>query len=186
MTTIKDIAEHTGVSATTVSNVIHGRRNRVSEETVERIQKAIDELGYVPNLFARSLVSSSSNVIALIVYDPARTGSSFSDETFRTGDLFTIESVLRKNGYYLMFRRAESVDELKCFIHNWKVDGIIFTGAGDRVLPDALGGFRVPIVYVDCYGPGAGAEGPGERNSEARKAAEKMIEMLKGGSHERI
>ena len=47
MATIKDIARITGVSATTVSNVVHGRSNRVSAETVEKINNAIKELGYV-------------------------------------------------------------------------------------------------------------------------------------------
>ena len=39
MVTIKDIANITGVSPTTVANVIHGRTNKVSKENVERIQK---------------------------------------------------------------------------------------------------------------------------------------------------
>ena len=56
MVTIKDIASATGVSATTVSNVINGKTGRVSAETVAKINKAIDDLGYVPNMSARSLV----------------------------------------------------------------------------------------------------------------------------------
>ncbi len=44
MATIKDIAAYTGVSPTTVSNVIHGRSGRVSEETVHKIQDAIEKL----------------------------------------------------------------------------------------------------------------------------------------------
>lgn len=43
MVTIKDIANITGVSPTTVANVIHGRTNKVSKENVERIQKALKE-----------------------------------------------------------------------------------------------------------------------------------------------
>ena len=61
MVTIRDIAQATGVSATTVSNVIHGRNKRVSAETIQSINDAIKELGYVPNMSARSLVSSSSS-----------------------------------------------------------------------------------------------------------------------------
>ena len=41
MVTIKDIANITGVSPTTVANVIHGRTNKVSKENVERIQKPL-------------------------------------------------------------------------------------------------------------------------------------------------
>lgn len=151
MTTIKDIAEYTGVSATTVSNVIHGRRNRVSEETVSRIQKAIDELGYVPNLFARSLVSSSSKVIALINFVPTLAEAAFSDEAFQMGFLSTMESTLKKSGYYLMFRRVEMVDELKEFLQNWNLDGIFVTGACDQEFIDELKEVRTPIIYIDSY-----------------------------------
>ena len=54
MVTIKDIASATGVSATTVSNVINGKAGRVSAETVAKINKAIDDLGYVPNRNSRT------------------------------------------------------------------------------------------------------------------------------------
>ena len=44
MVTIKDIAAATGVSATTVSNVINGKAGRVSAQTIESINKAIKDL----------------------------------------------------------------------------------------------------------------------------------------------
>ena len=83
MATIKDIAAYTGVSPTTVSNVIHGRSGRVSEETVHKIRDAIEKLGYVPNMSARSLVSSSSKVIALINHINTRKDSNFMDDPFQ-------------------------------------------------------------------------------------------------------
>ena len=47
MVRIKDVAEAVGVSTATVSNVINGKDQRVSGEVRERIQKALDEMGYV-------------------------------------------------------------------------------------------------------------------------------------------
>ncbi|MBO4899878.1 MAG: LacI family DNA-binding transcriptional regulator [Lachnospiraceae bacterium] len=182
MTTIKDIAEYTGVSATTVSNVIHGRKNRVSGETVERIQKAIDELGYVPNLFARSLVSSSSNVTALISYVPTQADSYFADKSFRMGFLTTIESVLKQNGYYLMFRRVESVDELKGFLRNWKMDGLFITGAADKKFVEALSNVQTPIVYIDSYASEDICDVGHDDFSGGRIATEHLLQK----GHERI
>ena len=52
--TIKDVAQHAGVSAMTVSRVLNAEPN-VREETRERVQAAIRELNYRPNLSARSL-----------------------------------------------------------------------------------------------------------------------------------
>ena len=64
--TIEDIAAEAGVSCTTVSNVIHGRTNKVSANTVDRINEIIKARGYVPNLSARALKIRSSKVVALI------------------------------------------------------------------------------------------------------------------------
>lgn len=149
MVTIKDIAEYAGVSATTVSNVIHGRKNRVSEDTVNRINEAIKELHYVPNMFARSLVSSSSRVVAFINFIPTRADATFSDDTFQMAFLSTIESILRTEGYYLMFRRVETVDELRMFLQNWNVDGIFVGGICDMEFASVLSELTIPTVVID-------------------------------------
>ena len=54
MTTIQNVASHAGVSIGTVDRVIH-RRGKVAPATEARILRAIDELGYTPNVFARNL-----------------------------------------------------------------------------------------------------------------------------------
>ncbi|WP_322787770.1 LacI family DNA-binding transcriptional regulator [Hamadaea tsunoensis] len=63
---LKDIAKHAGVSLATVSNVVNGYRP-VGEATRERVQQAIDELGYTPNLSARHLRRGRTGVIALAI-----------------------------------------------------------------------------------------------------------------------
>ena len=64
--TLKDIAEKAGVSMMTVSNVINGKHNRVSQKTIEKVNAIIKECGYVPNLSARSLTNKTSNIIELL------------------------------------------------------------------------------------------------------------------------
>jgi DNA-binding LacI/PurR family transcriptional regulator len=63
-TRLQDVAERAGVSVKTVSNVVNGYLH-VSTATRRRVQSAIDELGYRPNLSARTLRSGQSGVIAL-------------------------------------------------------------------------------------------------------------------------
>ena len=99
MVTIRDIAQATGVSATTVSNVIHGRNKRVSAETIQSINDAIKELGYVPNMSARSLVSSSSKVIGFVNHVITRTDTNMMDDPFHSAAIGAIETALRENGY---------------------------------------------------------------------------------------
>ena len=49
---IKDIAAKAGVSPTTVSNVIHGNKKKVSENTVKKVRRILDETGYIPSVGA--------------------------------------------------------------------------------------------------------------------------------------
>ncbi|MGP3929135.1 LacI family DNA-binding transcriptional regulator [Nonomuraea sp. KM88] len=65
---LKDVAERAGVSIKTVSNVVNGHPH-VSAATRERVQAAIAELSYRPNLSARNLRSGRSGVVALAVPD---------------------------------------------------------------------------------------------------------------------
>lgn len=62
MVSIKDVAKAAGVSLSTVSNVMNGRRN-VGEETRTKVLKICDELGYYPNAAGRNLKRGSSNTI---------------------------------------------------------------------------------------------------------------------------
>ena len=66
MATIKDIADKAGVSTATVSNVIKGKKGKVSEKTIEKIEKIIEELNYVPSMGARILSEKRSKIIGVI------------------------------------------------------------------------------------------------------------------------
>lgn len=151
MATIKDIAEVTGVSVTTVSNVIHGRNNRVSAETVERINQAIKDLGYIPNMSARSLVSNSSKVIGFINHAVIRKDSNFMEDPFLSTLLGIIESKLRHQGYYLMVRTVHTPNELLAFLQNWNVDGLFLTGIFKDTFYDTLNSLNIPVVLIDSY-----------------------------------
>ncbi|MDB1089687.1 LacI family DNA-binding transcriptional regulator [Streptomyces sp. ACA25] len=70
MVTLAEVARHAGVSASTVSYVLSGKRT-ISAPTRERVEHSIQQLGYHPNAGARALASSKSNIIALMM--PLRT-----------------------------------------------------------------------------------------------------------------
>lgn len=64
--TLREVADRAGVSLKTVTNVMHGRSN-VRPSTRERVLRAIEELGYRPNLSARNLAQGRAGTIALVV-----------------------------------------------------------------------------------------------------------------------
>lgn len=66
MTTIKDVAQKAGVSTATVSRVIN-KRGALSDKTIEKVNKAMEELHYKPNTIARSLVKGKHYCIGVIL-----------------------------------------------------------------------------------------------------------------------
>lgn len=70
MVTIKDVARRAGgVSVTTVSMILNNKSNRHSEETIARVKQAAADLGYQPNLRAKSLRENRTGTIGLILPD---------------------------------------------------------------------------------------------------------------------
>ena len=66
--TMKDVALRAGVTQPTVSHVINGTAS-ISKEVCDRVNKVIEELGYIPNAFAKGLKTNKTNIIGLIIPD---------------------------------------------------------------------------------------------------------------------
>ncbi len=76
-TTLKDVAVLAGVSTKTVSRVVNNQ-GEISQETRQRVQQAIDQLGYRPNVLARSLIHKRTNTLGVVAwgidyFGPSRT-----------------------------------------------------------------------------------------------------------------
>ena len=67
--TIQQVATEAGVSPSTVSNLLNGRNHRMLPETRQRIERAIDKLGYRPNIAARALRTGAARSVGLVVPD---------------------------------------------------------------------------------------------------------------------
>ena len=70
MANIKDVAQRSGVTVTTVSRVLNNR-GYISEKTRNNVYKAMEELDYQPNELARALFRRKSNLIGFIIPDVA-------------------------------------------------------------------------------------------------------------------
>lgn len=145
MTTIKDVARRAGVAPSTVSNFLTGHA-RVSLPTGERIQEAIDTLGYIPNMAARSLRLNQTKTIGLIVPDIA---NPFFSEIVRT-----IGHVSQRLEYALLLGDSagdgEREKELLSNLLSQRVDGILMIHTGHRTDYATLAqNASRPIVFVD-------------------------------------
>ncbi len=145
MTTIREVAEKAGVSATTVSHVVNKTRF-VSEDVCERVKAAMRDLNYRPNSLARSLRRGETHTLGLILPDSA---NPFFAEVGHA-----IESAAFGRGYSVILCNTENDQNKERLytevLENKQVDGIIFVGAGENresiseIVRDGL-----PLVVVD-------------------------------------
>lgn len=143
--TIRDVARLASVSVTTVSHVLNGTRY-VEPETEERVRRAVEQLGYRPNLLARGLRRRETATIGLLIPDNsnpffAEVARVIEDAGFAAG-----YSVILCNSDLSEEKQARYVDVLLAK----QVDGLILisSGFGPARLERILGA-RVPVVIVD-------------------------------------
>ncbi len=149
--TLKDIANKTGVSVSTVSRVLHdnSKKYKISDETQERVKKAAKELGYRINTLARGLRLQKTYEIGLIVPDIAN--------PFFSAMIKSLAGELRKGGYnFIVYDTDEDISIEKSAVKSLmekRVDGMIIASVGQEFshiqkLRDA----NVPIVMIDrCF-----------------------------------
>jgi len=141
------VASESGVSKSTVSNVVLGFPG-VSESTRRRVRAAIDQLGYRPNVLARQLVQQRTNILGVVVGDLA---NPFFAEMAKL-----VERHAAARGYTAMFCNTEgdSASEIAGVetLLEYRVAGIVFlTFSGDsRTMRETLQ-HQVPVVFVGCH-----------------------------------
>lgn len=146
MVTIVDVAKRANVSTMTVSRVINNAAS-VSEATRARVLLAMQELNYVPNSIARSLVSGRSYTIGLIIAD--LTNSFFT--TLARG----AEDAAHKHLHRLVIcNHDDDIDKERAYIEaliSARVDGLVITPAGNESVENLkiIQQHRIPFVFVD-------------------------------------
>jgi LacI family transcriptional regulator len=120
--TLEDVARLAGVSTKTVSRVVNAH-SEISPATRERVQAAIDQLGYRPNILARSLVNRRSNTLAVVAwgidyFGPSRTVVGIEQQSDEFGYSLFLNLVARPDD--------GDVDHLLDELVARRVDGIIW------------------------------------------------------------
>ena len=130
--TIKDVAKAAVVSPSTVTRVIQNK-STISDETKKRVRKAMKELNYHPNLNARSLVSSYTQVIGLVLPDDS---DAFYQNPFFPSVLRGIAQVASENHYAIQIatgkNEKERLDAISQMVYGKRVDGLIFLYAQEN------------------------------------------------------
>lgn len=180
--TIKEVAEHAGVSLMTVSRVINDK-GLVKEATRDKVQKAIDDLNYRPNISARRLAGGQALFIGLVYHNPS--------PGYLTKVLLGSLSACRRNGHHLLLEDlGEKMpdSEPKDMARSLKaagLDGVIIAPPMSNHIPliDAIEATGLPVVRV----------APGNIHTQKPRiamddvqAAQQMLQHLVDLGHKRI
>ncbi|WP_159881042.1 LacI family DNA-binding transcriptional regulator [Paenibacillus puerhi] len=180
MITIYDIAKKANVSAMTVSRVINNN-GKISELTRQRVKQVMEELNYVPNSNARSLVLQKTHIISLLITDITN--------PFYTTLARGAEDTAKRLGYKLLFGNSdENYAKEKDYVDmilSTRVDGVLFAPAGDGSAAhlQQLQKHRIPLVLLDREVPGIQSDTVlGDSKEGARGLVEHLLEL----GHRRI
>lgn len=156
--TLEAVARRAGVSRATVSRVVNGSTT-VAAPIQEAVRQAVRELGYVPNLAARSLVTQRTDSFALVL--PETASRVFSDDQFFPGIIRGVSQELEaadKQLVLMMASSAASHERIERYAASRHVDGVLFASIhGVDPMPGTLAGMGIPVV---CNGRPLGSEPP--------------------------
>lgn len=142
--TLRDVAARAGVSSRTVSNVVNGYA-AVSEATRAKVQRAVDELGYRPNVLARNLATGRSGQIAVVV--------PYLDTPYFAELLQGIIRAARVQGYNVLIDQTDGdAEHEKLFLSRGSqrllFDGVIFSPLGLEQADLSVRDAGLPLVVL--------------------------------------
>ncbi len=175
MTGIRDVARRAGVSTATVARVLRDSP-QVSRELSDRVREAVAELGYVPNVVARSLSQGRTRLLGLLVPDIS---NPFFAEVARG-----MEDGAVTRGYHVLIGSSDlNADRERQFISSFKarlLDAIAITpSASDAAHLKQLAVGGMPLVFVDRRLPGVRA--PAVRTDNANAAEQAVRHLVRLG-----
>ncbi|MGW8065561.1 LacI family DNA-binding transcriptional regulator [Streptomyces ziwulingensis] len=184
--TLEAVAEHAGVSRATVSRVVNGAHG-VRDALAERVRRAVEELGYVPNQAARSLVTRRHDAVAVVAAEPeARV---FADPYFAQ-QLRGISKELTAHDNQLVLLLTEGREDharVGRYLAGGHVDGaLVFSLHLDDPLPGLVRSAGVPTVFGGRPGWDDGRDDVVYVDSDNRGGARDAVLHLTGLGRTRV
>jgi len=174
-----DVARRAGVSQSAVSRVFTPGAS-VSKKMEARVRAAADDLGYRPNVLARSLITGRSRIIGLVV--------AYLDNAFYPDALEKLSAALQARGYHILIFLAgnshEDVDSVIRDLLDYQVDGIIT--ASINLSGELTEMCRAAGIPVMLFNRGITGSGLSTVTSANRVGGARVAEFLLAGGHRRI
>ena len=148
---IVDVADSLGLSTATVSKVIHGKTEKISEETVKRVQQELESSGYIPNMAGILLARNNSKIIGVVVNDHVKYEGNVLEDGFVMSSLNALSHEVNEKGYFLMIKTTSDISEIPVFASMWNMDGLILMGFCEADYEKLRNQMRISFVVYDGY-----------------------------------
>lgn len=181
---IRDIAEELGLSTATVSNVIHGKTGKISEETVRRVQAKLEQRQYIPNMAGILLAQNDSKIIGVVINDHRKYEGHVLEDGFIAASVNALARELDKAGFFLMIKVTPRWQDIPKFASMWNMAGLVLLGCCEQDFQGLRDEIRIPFVVYD------GSIKDGERlvnlTLDNYDGGRQMGEHLKALGHEQV
>ena len=148
---IVDVADALGLSTATVSKVIHGKTEKISDETVKRVQQELERSGYIPNMAGILLARNNSRIIGVVVNDHEKYEGRVLEDGFVMSSLNALSHEVNEKGYFLMIKTTSDIREIPVFASIWNMDGLILIGFCEADYESLRNQMRISFVVYDGY-----------------------------------
>lgn len=152
---IADIAEELGLSTATVSNVLHGKTKKISDETVKRVQALLEERQYVPSMAGILLAQNSSRIIGVVINNHEKYENHVLEDIYIASSLNNLSTEIENSGQFMMIKKTTDPEEIIRFASMWNMDGLVIIGFCDEDYVYLRDHMRIPFVVYDGYCEGA-------------------------------
>ncbi|MGI9419476.1 MAG: LacI family DNA-binding transcriptional regulator, partial [Geminicoccaceae bacterium] len=173
------VAKRAGVSQSAVSRVFTPGAS-VSKKTSDKVKKAAEELGYRPNILARSLITGKSRMIGLVV--------AYLENYFYPEALEKLSNALQGKGYHVLVFMAErttgDINKVLGEILDYQVDGIVMASVAiSSELATRCQAAGVPVVL---FNRNQDDDRLSAVTSDNVAGGRKLAEFLIKGGHKKI
>ena len=148
---IIDVAEELGVSTATVSNVLHGKTKKISDATVKRVEKKLEESGYIPNMAATLLARNNSRIVGVVVNNHKKYEGRVLEDPFICAAINYLSDEIENAGYYMMLKKMTEIMDIVRFSSMWNLDGLIVIGFCEDEYQNLRDHIRIPFVVYDGF-----------------------------------
>ena len=101
---------------------------KISDETIKRVQQELERSGYIPNMAGILLARNNSRIIGVVVNAHEKYEGRVLEDGFVMSSLNALSREVNEKGYFLMIKTTADISEIPVFASMWNMDGLILMG----------------------------------------------------------